>query len=204
MPFSGWARRRDRHIDLLCTLAWLHRTCNYLCKRALSRSGLNRGYSHLTFRVYTKLAVNEAGRLQGSTNPTCPRSEIVSYSSDTVRSRPTSIRTVNAGGDVVEQIFSGHRFPDEGSNQTSDFHFDREQSRANGSVTPKRFGHECFAFVGRVTVKTNRFGQGCSKVFEAYINSPMTAGRSARVEQQDRRCPVMKYSKTLESVLITS
>ena len=46
--------------------------------------------------------MNEAGRLEGYTNPTCPRSDIVSRSSDTVRSRPTSTQTVNAGEDVVE------------------------------------------------------------------------------------------------------
>ena len=57
-------------------------------------------------------------------------------------------------------------------------------------MTPKRLGDECSAFVEIVTVTEDWLGQEYPKVFEAYINSPMNAGRAKRVEQQDRRCPV--------------
>ena len=106
----------------------------------------------------------------------------------------------------MESIFSRYHFQDAGSNRTSVFHFDREQLQAgdSGSVTPKRLGHECFAFVGKVTVTIDWLGQGYSKVVDVYINRPMNAGRAKKVEQQNRRCPVRESSTTLDAVLVRS
>lgn len=71
-------------------------------------------------------------------------------------------------------------------------------------MTPKRLGHECFAFVGKVNIRTNWIGQGCSKVFEAYINSPIDAGRARKQSNKTDEVLFMNRSQTLESVLVAS